>query len=167
FSAGGGEPGKGRRASRRLFSPRPSPARGRRSMPLRPRSSVRRVQLDVLGELRLPPVAVREEPLLVVEELLPRLDRELEVRPLDDGVGRAGLLEEAAVDALRHVDVVARRAAAAVLARLGLDRDREGRTDGLAQLAGDAALLAVGVAAQRVLAAEARAERPLLVGVVQ
>ena len=38
--------------------------------------------------------------------------------------------------------------------------------DGLAELARDAPLLAAGVAAQRVLAAEARAEGALLEGVV-
>src|SRR3546814_2152636 len=84
-----------------------------------------------------------------------------------DGIHRAGLLAEAAVDALRHVDVVARGAPAAVAARLSLDDDALRRADRLAELAGNAPLLAVGIAAQRVLAAEARAERPLLVGVVQ
>src|SRR3546814_14100869 len=58
-------------------------------------------------------------------------------------------------------------APAAVAARLSLDGDALRRADRLAELAGNAPLLAVGIAAQRVLAAEARAERPLLVGVVQ
>src|SRR5690606_22743118 len=49
----------------------------------------------------------------------------------------------------------------------GLDGDGQRRADRLAELAGDAALLAVRIAAQGVLAAEARAERPRLVGVVQ
>ena len=52
-------------------------------------------------------------------------------------------------------------------ADFGLDRDRERRADGLAELAGDAALLAVRVAAQRVQAAEARRLRRLLFRVVQ
>src|SRR5207342_2423084 len=42
---------------------------------------------------------------------------------LDDRVHRAAFLAEAAVDALEQVDVVARRAARAVAARLGVDRD--------------------------------------------
>src|ERR1041385_9497184 len=126
-------------------------------------SPVGRVEGAVLGDRALPAVAVREQALLVVVELLARLGGELEVRPLDDGVDRAGLLAHAAVDALHHVDVVAGGAAGAVVAaRAGLDGDRLGRTDRLAQLAGDAALLAVRVAAQRVLAAEARRARPLL-----
>jgi hypothetical protein len=80
-----------------------------------------------------------EQLFLVVEKLLARLGRELEVRSLDDRIHRAGLLAQAAIDALHHVDVVARGAAAAVVAaRLGLDGDGLGRADRLAQLAGDA-----------------------------
>src|SRR5215831_2491396 len=122
-------------------------------------SPVRRVERQVLGDRALPAVAVREQALLVVVELLARLGRELEVRPLDDGIDRAGLLAQAAVDALGHVDVVARGAPAAVIARLGLNGDRLRRAHRFAQLARDAALLAVGIAAQRVLAAEARGDR--------
>src|SRR5258707_6861186 len=129
-------------------------------------SPVRRVEREVLRDLGLPAVAVREQLVLVVEQLLAGLRGELEIRTLDDRVDRAGFLAEAAIDAFRHVDVVARRAPAAIGARLGLDGDGERRADRLAELAGDAALLAVGIAAQRMLAAEARAERPLLIGVV-
>src|SRR5215467_10214100 len=97
---------------------------------------VRRVERDVLGDLALPAVAVREQALLVEIELLARLGGELEVRPFHDGIDRAGLLAQPAIDAFDHVDVVARRAAGAVVAaRAGLDRDRLRRTDRLAQLA--------------------------------
>src|SRR5690349_18389864 len=41
------------------------------------RSPVGRVERDVLRDLRLPPLAVREELVLVVEELLARLGGEL------------------------------------------------------------------------------------------
>jgi hypothetical protein len=127
----------------------------------------RRIQSDVARDLALPAVAVGEQLVLVVVELLARLGGELEVRPFDDGVDRAGLLAEAAIDALHHVDVVAHRAAGAVVAaRAGLDGDGLRRADRLAQLAGDAALLAVGIAAQRMLAAEARRAVALLEGVV-
>ena len=104
--------------------------------------------------------------MLVVEQLLARLDGEFGVGPLHDGVHRAGLLAQAAVDAFDHVDVVAGRAAAAVGARFGLDGDGLGRADGLAQLAGDAAFLAVRIAAQGVLAAEARRLRIALERIV-
>src|SRR4051812_41957596 len=66
--------------------------------------SVGRVEFQVLRDLALPAVAVIQQPLLVVVELLAGLDGELQVRPLDDGVDRAGLLAQAAVDALDHVD---------------------------------------------------------------
>src|SRR3546814_762618 len=94
-------------------------------------------ELRVLGELVFPAVAVRQQLLLVVEQRLAGLGGEFEVRPFHDGVHRAGLLAEAAVDALRHVDVVARGAPAAVAARLGLDDDALRRADRLAKLAGD------------------------------
>src|SRR5690606_28906956 len=130
------------------------------------RSPVRRVSSDVARNLVFPALAVRQQLGLVVEQLLAGLGRELEIGRLHNGIHRAGFLAEAAVDALGHVDVVARGAARTVLARLGLDGDGLGRADRLAELAGDAALLAVGVAAQGVLAAKARAERSLLVGIV-
>src|SRR5215469_8864889 len=131
-------------------------------------SPVRRVERQVLGDRALPAVAVREQPLLVVVELLARLGRELEIRSLDDGIDRTGFLAQAAVDALHHVNVVAGGTPGAVVAaRPGLDGDRLGRADRLAQLAGDAAFLAVRIAAQRMLAAEARRERSLLERIVE
>src|SRR5687768_14350113 len=110
---------------------------------LRPRGlAVRRVGGKVGRDLALPPIAVREQFLLVVVQLGARLRRELEIGALDDGIDRAGLLAHAAVDALDHVDVVARGAPRAVRARLGFDDDRLRRADRLAQLARDAAFLA-------------------------
>ena len=134
---------------------RPPCAKGWRPLPRR--SAVGRVEREVLRDLTLPAVAVIQQLVLVVVELLARLRRELEVRAFDDGIDGAGLLAQPAVDAFDHVDVVARRAPGAVVAaRTGFDGNRLRRADRLAQLAGDAALLTVGVAAQRVLAAEAR-----------
>src|SRR3954454_7425103 len=91
----------------------------------RRRSPVRRVERQVPGDLSFPAVAVRQQLLFVVEELLACLGGEFEVRALDDRVDRTGFLAEAAIDALRHVDVVARGAPAAILARLRLDGDAE------------------------------------------
>src|SRR5579885_286374 len=129
-------------------------------------SPIRGVDREVGGDLRFPAVAVVQQLLLVEIELLAAFRRELEVRALDDRVHGAGFLAQPAIDALRHVDVIARRPPAAVGARLGLDGDGLCGTDGLAELAGDAALLAVGVAAQRVLSPEARAQGALFVGIV-
>src|SRR5205807_6954173 len=119
-------------------------------------------------DLAFPAVAVREQTLFVVIELLAGFGRELEVRAFDNGIHRTSLLAETAIDAFDHVDIVARGAARAVIAaRAGLDGDRLRRADRLAQLAGDAALLAVRIAAQHMLAAEARADRALLERIVQ
>src|SRR5205814_9173737 len=125
-------------------------------------SSVGRLEGELLGNLGLPAVAIREQLFLVVEELLARLGGEFEIRTLDDRIDRACLLAIAAIDAFGHIDVVAGGAPTAILARLGLDGDRQGRADRLTQLAGDAALLAIGVAPERMLTAKPRAERPLL-----
>ena len=91
-------------------------------------SAVGVVRFDVGGELDLPTIAVEQQLLLVVEELLARLRRVLEVGPLDDRVHWARLLAEATEDALCHVDIVARRASRAVSARLRIDCDRLQRT---------------------------------------
>src|SRR3979411_1317348 len=88
-------------------------------------SPIRRVERYVLGDLALPAVAVREQAFLVVIEFLAGLGRELEVRTLHDGVDRAGLFAQPAVDALDHVDVVASGPARTVVApRAGFDGDR-------------------------------------------
>src|SRR6056297_2441914 len=119
-----------------------------------------------MGDLSLPPVAVLQQFGLVVEQLLAGLGGKLEIRPLDDRIDRARLLAETAIDAFRHVDVVARGAAAAILARFGVDGYGLRRADRLAQLAGDAPFLAVGVSAQRMFAPKARRQRPLFMRVV-
>src|SRR3546814_8659580 len=64
------------------------------------------------------------------------------------------------------IDVVTRRAARAVIARLGLDRDRLRRAHRFAQLARDAAFLAVRIAPQHMLAAETGRQRVLLERIV-
>src|SRR4051794_35388719 len=83
---------------------------------------------------------------------------------LDDGVDRAGFLAETAEDALGEVDVVARGAPRAVVADFRFDEDRQRRAHRLAELAGDAALLAIRIPALRMQAAKARALRGLLFG---
>src|SRR5690606_25884329 len=120
----------------------------------------------VLGDFAFPAVTVREQAFLVIEQLFAGFRRKLEIRTLNDGIYRAGFLTEAAVDALGHVDVVPGGAAGAVLTRFGFDGDGLSRANGFAELAGNAPFLAVRVATQRVLATKTRAQRPLLVGIV-
>jgi hypothetical protein len=74
---------------------------------------------------------------------------------LYDSINRAALLAKTAVDALCHVDVVSCCPPAAVHTLLGLNRDSLRRADGLAELAGNAALLSCRVSSQSVLASEA------------
>jgi hypothetical protein len=71
-----------------------------------------------------------------------------------DRIHRAGLLTESAVNAFEQVYVVAGGSAAAILTLGQLDSDGKRWADGFAQLAGDAALFTVGIAAQRVKAAK-------------
>src|SRR6476659_9828904 len=117
--------------------------------PRQPGSPIGGVERDVPRDRALPAVAVREQAGFGVVELLGCLGRELDVWSQDDGVDRAGLLTEAAVDAFHHVDVEARGPPRAVVApRPRLDGDGLRRADRLAHLAGDAALLSVRIAPQ-------------------
>src|SRR5207244_9208593 len=83
-------------------------------------SPVRRIEGDGLRNLALPAVAIGEEFRLVIIEFLARLGREFEVRSLDDGIDRTGLLAQPAINAFHHVDVVTHGAAGALVsARAG------------------------------------------------
>src|SRR5215472_13491906 len=121
-----------------------------------PLSSIRCIELEVASDLAFPAIAVREKAVLVVVEFFARLGREFEIRPEHDRIDRTGFLAIAAIDALHHVDVVARGAAAAVLTGLGFDRDTDRGAYGLAELASDAAFLTVRIASERMLSAKAR-----------
>lgn len=113
---------------------------------------------------------------LVVQELFSRLGGVFGVGALDNGVDGAGLLAEAAVDALGHVNVIAGGTAGAIGTLLGFDGNglgganlqreimlenewlranwRGGITYSFAELAGNAALFSGGVSAEGVLATE-------------
>src|SRR5207244_5550114 len=112
--------------------------------------------------LLLVAVADGEQHRLGVVEVPPLLAVVLEDARLDDGIDRAGLLAEAAEDALGEVDVVASGAARSIFSLFTFNMNCQRWADGFAQLAGDAALFPVRIAAQRVQAAEARAHRCLL-----
>lgn len=76
------------------------PESARRDVPPAPTHlylAVRRIRLNIPRQLLLPPVSVGQELLLVVQQLLVGLGRELEVRTLDDRVDGAGLLAVAAI----------------------------------------------------------------------
>src|SRR3546814_18778665 len=88
------------------------------------------------------------------------------MRALDDRIHRAGFLAETTIEALRHVDVVARCAAAAVCPRFSLDRNRLGRTNRLTQFARNATFFPIGIAAQHMFTPKTWADRVLLIGIV-
>src|SRR5487761_246210 len=134
---------------------------------LRSGSPVRRVRPLVGGDHGLVALPDGEQLVLAHDVLAPMLHVVLVDAGEHDGIDRAGLLAEAAVDALEEIDIIAGGAPRAVLGYVGVDRDAHGRADRLAELAGDATLLAVGIAAQRVQAAESRRLRGLLFRVVE
>src|SRR4249919_608047 len=111
-------------------------------------STVGRVGGAAAGDFGFEAVAKREQLRLVDDVLAAILEVVFVDVRLDDRIHRAAFLAEAAVDALEQVDVVAGGAARSVLARLGVDGDRQRRAHRFAQLAGDAALFAVRIAAQ-------------------
>src|SRR5690606_5553266 len=127
--------------------------------------SIRRVRRLVRGDHRLVLVADGEQLVLRHDVLAAPLHMELVDARLDDRVDRTGLLAESAVDAFEEIDVIAGRAAGAVRAEAGLDRDRLRGAHRLAELARDAALLPVRIAAQRMQPAEPRRLRRLLLGI--
>src|SRR5438045_9394844 len=65
-------------------------------------SSVGRLEGELLGNLGLPAVAIREQLFLVVEALLARLGGEFDMRALNDRMHRAGALAIAALEPVRH-----------------------------------------------------------------
>src|SRR5579872_3102657 len=130
-------------------------------------SAVRRIRPLVGGDHGLVALPDREQLVLAHDVLATMLHVILVDAGEHDGIHRAGLLAEAAVDALEEIDVIAGRAPGAVLGHIGIDRDAHGWADGLAQLAGDAALLTVGIPAQRMQSAKARRLRGLLFRVVE
>src|SRR3546814_15712201 len=73
-----------------------------------------------------------------------------------DGIDRAAFFAHAAKNTFVQGDVVARGAPRTVLAFFRFDGDRQGRTDRIAQIAGNAAFLAVGGAVLSVQPAETR-----------
>src|SRR3954464_1873659 len=109
-----------------------------------------RVLCPVPRYLLLETIAHGEQHRLRVVEVSPLLAVIFECPRLDDRIHRAGLLAEAAEDAFRQIDVIARGAPGAVGTLVRFNMDGERRAHRLAELACDTALFAVRIAAQRV-----------------
>lgn len=80
------------------------------------------ISVNVSRNFRLPLVPVIQQFFLIVQQFLVAFRGKLEIRALDDRVHRTRLLTKPAVNALGHVDVVARRAPRSVRSLLRLDR---------------------------------------------
>ena len=84
----------------------------------------------------------------------------------NNGIDRASLLTEPAVDTLGHIDVISCRSPAPVRSSLCLNSDSLGRADGLTKLTSYASLLPIGVAPQGMLPSETGADWSLLERVI-
>src|SRR3990172_13407829 len=124
--------------------------------------SVLRIRCPIFCNLLFMLVAHRQQHRFGVVQIASLFAVIFEHPGLDDRVHRTGFLAETAEDALGHVDVISRGAARAVLALSHFDLDRQCRTYRFAQLAADAALFAIGIAALSMQAAEAETLRGLL-----
>src|SRR5258705_12049092 len=87
--------------------------------------TVCRVVRAVLGNLLLVLIADREQHRLGIDQVTAPLAVIFEDTCLDDRIDRARLLAKAAEYAFGEIDVVARGAAGAIVARPGLQRDRQ------------------------------------------
>mmetsp|Transcript_24147 Transcript_24147/g.29265 ORF Transcript_24147/g.29265 Transcript_24147/m.29265 type:complete len:224 (+) Transcript_24147:225-896(+) len=125
------------------------------------------LHLKVLGDLSFPAITVGQQLLLVIEQFLVCLGRELRIRSLNDSINRASLLAEPAVDALGHIYIVPGGTTATIFTLLCVDGDCLSRANRLAQLARDATLLSAGITAQCVLPTETWTQGTLLERIVE
>jgi len=109
---------------------------------------------QILRDLLLPLVSVREKLLLIIQQFLVRLGRKLKIRSLHNSIHRTRFLTKSTVNALRHINVIPRSSAGSVLTLLGIDRDSLGWAGGFAKFASDAALIAGRITAQGVFTTE-------------
>ena len=112
------------------------------------------------------PITHRQQHLLGINQIAAFLAVVFQNTGLDYRIHRAGFLAEAAEYALGQIDVIARGAPGAVIPLLGFDGNRQRRAYRLAQLAGNAALFPVGIAAQRMQPAKAGRLRGFFFGKV-
>ena len=83
-----------------------------------------------------------------------------------DRIDRTRLLTIAAVNTLKEINIVAGGATRAVIALLGLYRDRQRRADGFTQFAGDAPFFAIGITPQCMQSTEPRGFGGLLLWIL-
>jgi hypothetical protein len=148
--------------------------------------SVRSISANDSGKLGFPFVAVGQELFFVIQQFLSGFSsifsigcwfillvhgKQMSISSKNikltfhNGIDWAALLAVSAVDAFGHINVISGCAAASVFTFFGLNCDGLGRTDGFAQLAGNAAFFAGGVSTQSVFATETGGDWALFEGV--
>ena len=130
------------------------------------RLAVGRVGFKVCGYCPLPLVTIREQFRFVVKQFFACLGRIFKVWSFDHCIHGARFLAETTINALRHINVVARRSATTIVARFALDSDSLRRAYSLAKFACDTPLFPVGIAPQCMLTPETRAQRVFFVRVI-
>ena len=85
--------------------------------------SIRSIRSRNSGQFRLPFVSIRQQFLLVIQQLLARFRRILRIRALDNRIDGAALLAESTVDALCHIDIIPSRPSRTVFSLLGFNGD--------------------------------------------
>jgi len=86
---------------------------------------------------------------------------------LNNRIHRAGLLAKATVNAFGHIYIITGGAAAAVIARLGVNGDGLRRANRFAKLTGNTAFFPIRIAAQSMFTAEPWAQGSFFMRVVQ
>jgi hypothetical protein len=84
----------------------------------------------------------------------------------NNSIDGTALLAESTIDALGHVDIVSRCPPRPILTLLGLDGDGLSGTDGLTELAGDAAFLTCGISTQGVFTPKSRGDGAFFKGII-
>ena len=76
--------------------------------------SVGGVEFNVFGNFDLPPIAVLQKFLLVIDKFLASLGRKFEIWAFNNRIDRTRFLTKTTINALHHVNVIAHRAPCAV-----------------------------------------------------
>jgi hypothetical protein len=121
---------------------------------------------QVLSDLLLPLVSVRQELFLIIEQLLVCFSSKLKVGAHHNGINGTCFLAKSTVDALGHVNIVTSCSASSVFTSFRLNSNGLGWTDRFTELAGNATLVSSGVPSQRELSTETGAQVSFLVGVI-
>ncbi len=133
----------------------------------RPGSPVSHIGRQASHYFFLPTITIVEKFLFVIDQLGASFSGKFEIRAFYNGINWTGFLTQTAIDALHHVNIVTCCSPASIPAWFGFYGDGLGRTDGFAQLAGDAALFTVGITAQRVLTAKPRRKGSFFIRIIQ